>query len=313
MIIKNTARVVIFLLLLGFGGVSNSSEQSRVDKSTKLKKPKIYVSVPPLAYFVEQIGGNSFEIVTVIKPGQSPATFETTPKQLAKFSEAKIFFTAGVPFEKHLIKKLKTSFENLNIINTQTGIKLHHLEHQHHYGDTENNEETDEKSNLDPHTWLDPSLSKIMAKNIYDGLIRYYPADSLQYQQNLKMLLAGLDNIDSDIKHKLEPYKNRPFYCFHPAFGYFARAYNLKQIAIEVDGKEPSARQLANIIKNAKNTQKDKVKIIFTQPQFSDKSARAIAESVGAIVFPIDPLSKDYLNNLKEITGQLVLAFERKE
>ncbi len=304
MIIKISLQAVLLLILLiGSGGAVNSSEQNQ---SEKLKKTKIYVSVPPLAYFAERIGGDNFEIFAVIGPGQSPATFETTPKQFTEFSKAEIFFSAGVPFEKHLNKKLKAAFKNLNIVDTQKGIELQHLEHRHHHGDTEN--ETEEETNsLDPHTWLDPSLAKIMAQNIYDGLIKIYPTDSLVYRNNLNSLFEDLEKIDSFIKQELKPYAGRQFYIFHPAFGYFAKAYNLKQMAIEIEGKEPTVRQLTNIIEKAK---KDRVEIIFTQPQFSDKSARAIAESVGARVIPIDPLSKDFLNNLKEITKQLVMAFK---
>ncbi len=297
MIIKITFQAVLpLILLIASVSVAYSSGQNQSEK------PKIYVSVPPLAYFVERIGENNFEIVIVIGPGQSPATFETTPKQFTGFSKAEIFFGAGVPFEKHLNKKLKAAFKNLNIIDTQKGIELQNIEHHH-----DGHDETEETENLDPHTWLNPSLAKIMARNICDGLIKIYPADSSVYRNNLNLLLEDLKKIDSFIKQELKPYAGRRFYAFHPAFGYFSEAYNLKQMAIEIEGKEPSARQLADIIEKAKN---DDVKIIFTQPQFSDKSARAIAESVGARVIPIDPLSKDYLNNLKEITRQLVLAFE---
>ncbi len=299
MIIKFVMQTVLFcLILIGSKSIADSSVKGQP------QKPQIYVSVPPLAYFVERIGENNFEILTIIGPGQSPATLEITPKQLAEFSKAKIFFTAGVPFEKHLNKKLKDNFKNLNIIDTQKGIELHKIEHHHHENIEE--DETVETNNLDPHSWLDPTLAKIMAQNIYDELMRIYPTDSLGYQDNLNLLLEDLDKLDSYIKHELKPYAGRSFYTFHPAYGYFARVYGLKQIAIEIDGKEPSAKQLADIIKKAK---KDKIEIIFTQPQFSDKSARAIAESVGAAVIPIDPLSKDYLNNLKEITKQMVLAF----
>ncbi len=302
MIVKIIIQSALFcLMLIGSKSIADSSIKEQP------QKPQIYVSVPPLVYFAEQIAGDNFEIVTVIGPGQSPTTFETTPKQLANFAKAKIFFTAGVPFEKQLNKKLKSSFENLNIIDTQRGIDLQKIENHHH--DNIEEDQTDETGSLDPHSWLDPALATIMAQNIYDGLIRFYPADSLAYQDNLNLLLEDLDKLDSYIKQELKPYTGRSFYTFHPAFGYFAKAYDLKQIAIEVDGKEPSAKQLANIIEKAK---KDNVQILFTQPQFSDKSARAIAESVGAAVIPIDPLSKDYLNNLKEITKQLVLAFEKE-
>ncbi len=299
---RSFQKVILFLVLLGFGEITILSAQNQ---SGQLDKPKIYVSVPPLAYFVERICENDFEILTVIRPGQSPTTYETTPKRLAQFSKSKLFFTAGVPFEKQLNKKLKNTFKNLDLVDTQKGIKLTYIEHHHHHGDQHDDNDVEESS-LDPHTWLDPSHAKIMSQNIYNGLIKIFPTDSVAYKNNLNRLIEDLDELDSLIKQKLKPYADRQFYCFHPAFGYFAKAYDLHQIAIEVDGKEPSARQLADIIKKA---QKDKVEILFTQPQFSDKSARAIAKSVGAIVIPIDPLSKDYISNLKEITNQLVKAF----
>ncbi len=299
MIFKIIIQAALFcLLLIGSKSIADSSIKEQP------QKPQIYVSVPPLAFFAEQIAGDNFEIVTVIGPGQSPTTFETTPKQFAKFANAKIFFTAGVPFEKQLNKKLKSSFENLYIIDTQRGIDLQKIEH-HHHGDS-NEDHNDGINSLDPHTWLDPALSKMMAQNIYDGLVKFYPADSLMFQDNLNLILDELDKLDFYIRQELEPFAGKSFYTFHPAFGYFAKAYNLKQMSIEFEGKEPSARQLIGIIEKVR---KERVKIIFTQPQFSDKSARAIAESIGAAVIPIDPLSKDYLNNLKEITNQLVLAF----
>jgi zinc transport system substrate-binding protein len=296
----NLIKSAIILLIFCFGTGVYSSGQNRAEK------PKIYVSVPPLAFFVEQIGGNNFEVVTVIGPGQSPATFETTPRQLTQFSKSKIFFTAGVPFEKHLNEKLKSSFENLNIFDTQKGIKLQYLEHHHHHGSESLNIHEEENS-IDPHTWMDPSLAKMMAQNIFDGLIKIYPADSSQFRKNLNLLLDDLTDLDLYIKQELKPFEGSRFYTFHPAFGYFARAYNLVQKAIEMDGKEPSARQLADLIRKARE---DDVRVIFTQPQFSDKSARAIAESIDAHVIPIDPLSNDYLNNLKEITNHLVIALK---
>ena len=298
MIIKLVIQAVLFcLMLIGSNTVAGSS------KDEQIQKPQIYVSVPPLAYLAEQIAGDNFEVVSVIGPGQSPATFETTPKQMVKISKAVVYFSAGVPFEKHLNKKLQSNFENLNIVDTQKGIELQEIEHHHH---DHSHGKTEETNSLDPHSWLDPSLAKIMAQNIYDELTKIYPNDSMIYQNNLNLLFNNLDKIDSTIKIAIKPFQNQRFYTFHPAFGYFARAYGLNQIAIEVDGKEPSAKQLTNIIRKAKE---DKIEILFTQPQFSDKSARAIAESVGAAVIPIDPLSRDYLSNLKEITRQLINAY----
>jgi zinc transport system substrate-binding protein len=92
--------------------------------------------------------------------------------------------------------------------------------------------------------------------------------------------------------------KGKTFMVFHPSFGYFADAYGLRQEPIELEGKNPTGRQLAEIIRRARE---ERIRVIFVQPQFSRKSAEVVARSVGAVVMPIDPLARDYLANLERI------------
>ena len=265
------------------------------------EKPIIYVSIPPLAYFVNRIGGDDFDCRILIGPGQSPATYEATPKKLAELSEADVLFTIGVPFEKQLIKKVKATFQKLNIVNAQAGIELIHTSHRHDDADTDNKTEE-----LDPHTWLDPILAKIIAKNIYDEIERIYPGNN-NHLSNFNKLITDLEKLNEQISSQLLPLKGKTFYTFHPALGYFGRAYGLIQQSIEIDGKEPTARQMANLIEKAKA---ERARALFIQPQFSQKTAQFIAEAIGARLILVDPLAEDYLDNLKEIARQLVLAFE---
>jgi len=83
---------------------------------------------------------------------------------------------------------------------------------------------------------------------------------------------------------------------YHPSWGYFARTYGLNQIPIELEGKEPSPKELTQLIKLAK---KNSVQAIFIQPQFSQKSARALAQSIGAEVLTANPLAEDWAENLR--------------
>jgi len=299
---KNIFGILTSVLIFGFiflTGLSGAQTEAN-------KKATIFVSIPPLVFFAEYIGGNDFNIKTLIGPGQSPETFEITPRQFAAFADADLFFTVGVPFEKQLVGKIENSFKNLRIIDTQKGIDLVHMEPGHHHGGNEN-ESGEENDEIDPHTWLDPSLAKIIALNIYKALSETVPERKVIYLERLNKLNTALDSLRVDLGEQLAPYKNRTFYVFHPAFGYFANAFGLKQVAVETGGKEPGAQQLAGLITQIK---KEDIEILFVQPQFSEKSARTIADAVGAKIVPIDPLSSDYINNLKEITRQLVLAFK---
>ena len=85
---------------------------------------------------------------------------------------------------------------------------------------------------------------------------------------------------------------------FHPSWGYFAQAYNLKQIAVEVEGKAPKPKELIHLLKEAKE---EKVKAIFTQPEFSDTVAKIIAKELQIPVVKVSPLAANWSENLINI------------
>jgi len=145
---------------------------------------------------------------------------------------------------------------------------------------------------------MNPKLVKIQARNIQMALQQLDSLHRQEYEANLKAFLADLDRVDARISRSLAPFRGERMYVYHPAFGYFAEAYGLKQIPIEIEGKEPSARQLADLIDRAK---RDKVKVMFVQPQFSRKGAEIIAKAIGGVVVPINPLAPDYLENMEKI------------
>jgi len=250
----------------------------------------LFVSILPQAYFVERVGGSHIEVEVLVGPGQSPATFELTPQQMTKLTQADAYFRIGLPFEKQLVGKIRAALSDLRVVDTRRGIKLRTMEHEHH------------NDGSDPHIWLDPKLVKVQAATVCEELCRLDPVNVEAYKKNLETFKADLDEVDARITRALEPLKGRKFYVFHPSYGYFGDAYGLTQVAVEVEGKEPSARQLATLIDQAKE---DSVKVIFVQPQFSAKSAEAVAEAIGGVIVPIDPLARDYLRNLEDIAEKI--------
>jgi len=100
----------------------------------------------------------------------------------------------------------------------------------------------------------------------------------------------------------LAPVKGREFFVFHPAFGYFADRYGLKQTAVEYQGKAPGAKRLGDLAERLKN---EKVRAVFAQPQYSTAEARALAESTGAKLVTLNDLSPDYEANLEDIARTL--------
>lgn len=260
-----------------------------------------FVSILPQAYFLERVGGQHVSVEVLVGEGQSPATYEPSPQQMARLSSAKVYFAIGVPFEKNLLKKIRQSHKKLVIIETQKGVDYRHLETHHHDHDAKGGEKH-HHGTPDPHIWMDPNLVKVQATNICDALSKLDPANAEDYSRNLRLFISDLNQTDKRIRVALAPVKGKSMYVFHPAFGYFANSYGLRQIPIEIEGKEPGAKQLAAIIDKAK---KDGVRVIFVQPQFSTKSAQSIAGAVGGAVVPIDPLARDYLANLDRLASSI--------
>ncbi|MCK5125249.1 MAG: zinc ABC transporter substrate-binding protein [candidate division Zixibacteria bacterium] len=268
---------------------------------------KISVSILPQKYFVEQLFEPPLDVRVIIGPGQSPATYEPSPKQLAEFGKSSHYYTIGVPFEKHLVQKLRASFPKIDISDTQHGILLRHIE-DHSHAEHEGHDCSADKETLDPHLWLDPIIVKTIAQNMSSGYKTGNDDTNDSYKTMLSEFLIKLDRLDAYISRTLAPFKGQKLYVFHPSFGYFCDRYHLLQVAIETGGKEPSARQLAELITQAK---KEKIKTIIIQSQFSKKTAEAIASEIGAEVIALDPLAYDYINNMKYMADTIAKALSK--
>ncbi len=255
----------------------------------------VFVSILPQAYFVERVGGDRVDVSVMVGPGQSPATYEPIPRQMVELGKAKLFFRIGVPFEDVWMDRISKTNAKMKVIDTRRGIKLLPMK-THHHKATKQHTSLQKNGLKDPHIWTSIRLVKTQAQNICDALINLDPANKGYYQDNLRAFIDDLNNLDAEIVESLKGIRVPKFMVFHPAWGYFARDHGLDQIPIEIGGKEPGARDLINLIEEAKN---DGIKIIFVQKQFSEKSAEAIAAAIKGKIIQIDPLSKDYLNNMK--------------
>lgn len=261
---------------------------------------KAFVSVLPLKYFLERIGGERVQAQVMVGPGRSPATYEPTPKQMADLSRSRLYYRVGVPFETVWMERIAVLNPAMQIVDLREGLELrpladHHHDHDDHHHDHPAAEEAGEE--LDPHVWTDPQQVKKMAERIRDTLSAVDPAGADAYQNNFLTFAQELEDLDRRIRQMLAPVKARRFLVFHPAWGYFAAAYGLEQIAIESSGKEPGPRGLARLIDQAKS---DGISVIFVQPQFSRTTASTIAKAIAGQVVAIDPLAEDYLANMQQ-------------
>jgi zinc transport system substrate-binding protein len=157
---------------------------------------------------------------------------------------------------------------------------------------------------VDPHIWMSPISVIDQASIIAEELKKLDPDNSAVYEKNLFDFTQEMRELDSTLTRMLEPLRGETLLVYHPTFGYFADRYGLVQKAVEAGGKEPTPKQLEKLIETAK---KEKVALIFVQPQFSDKSSKAIADAIGARVVTINSLDENYLENLLHIAETLGL------
>ncbi len=267
----------------------------------------VFVSVAPLATLVKRIGGDRVVVETLAGPEQDPHGFSPTPRQLVALGESAAFFVVGMPFEKRLVEKLSDTSKGLRVIDVTGGIEKLELDEHHHHDhehDHDHGHAHHDEDMGDPHVWLSPALLKQQAVVIEHALHDLDPEGHDVFHRNLEALLADLDTLDAELRAALAPLKGSAFYVYHGAFGYFAKAYDLKQEAIEMGGRSPEPKRVFELIEAAKA---EGIKLVLVQPQFDTHSAEAIAEGIGGTVVPVNPMEEDVFATLR-LLGEKVRA-----
>ena len=271
----------------------------------------LFVSILPQKYFVEKIGGDLVDVSVMILPGASAATYEPKPNQMVTLSRAKIYFAIGVPFEKVWLKKIAGSNQQIHVVHTEKGIEKRPLARHSHVskdsGEGEHEDVENENHGVkDPHIWLSPLLVMIQARTILMALQEIDPNNQVYYEANYRKFMMELLEMDAEIRGIFgRKGKEIEFMVLHPSWGYFADEYGLKQIPIEVEGKEPKPAQMKALIEFAREKS---IKVIFVQPQFSTKRAKVIAKAIGGRIMFADPLAEDWGNNLREQALKIMTA-----
>lgn len=254
----------------------------------------VVVSVAPLKFFAERIGGDRVDASVMVPAGASPATYEPKPRQMVALTKAQLFVAIGVPFEKAWLPRIQSSNPDLTIVKGITGIELLQMQSHHH----DDHGHDDHDGIPDPHVWTSPTASKTLAGVILSALVQADPQGSDFYQKNYEQLLTEIDTLDAELHQMLDGKKDTRFLVYHPSWGYFARDYGLIQMPVELEGKKPGPKELAQIIRMA---QENNIKVVFAQPQFSEKSARIVADAIEGRIVEADPLAEDWANNLRRV------------
>ncbi len=241
----------------------------------------VVVGIPPLKYLAERIGGEQVRVSVLADGGASPETWEPGARDIVRLTGAELYIDLRLPFERTWLARLLAQHPALERVDCS--------------GDAD--------VLADPHLWTSPRRAIGIARCMSAAMAAAMPAAKPQFQARLAALEADLEQLDAEIQALAAATRQHSFLVHHASWGYLAHDYGLQQIAIEQDGHEPEPRQLAQVIERARA---EGLRVVFTERNRSSRSARVIAESLGARIEDLDPLAEDYLANLRTVARMLL-------
>ena len=268
-------------------------------KKPEAKKPQILVSIPSYEKLLNDIFADRYEVICVVPEGFNPHYFEVKPSDLNKIQNPEFWFGVNESFEKKLIETLSFRFSNLKYINLIETIPKNALENDHECDHHHHHDHHHDIDMVDNHIWMSPRLLELQLKFIKKTIPNLTKTEVVAFNQ----LETKLQNLDSKLSEKLRPCSGKAILVSHPSFGYFCKDYNIQQISIECEGKQPMPRDLENLEARLRNSS---IICVFSQPQFDQKGAILIAKKLNKPLYSIDPYSKNYFEMMNELEEKLL-------
>jgi zinc transport system substrate-binding protein len=281
--------LVIAAGVIGYFGYQN------LNANNSNGKIGVVVSIGPEVQWVNAVGGDKVNVTLMVPPDDDPHTYEPLPGQLKQVSNAKMYAEIGSPleFETNYMGKIEAANPNLLIVNCSQGITLMP------------NTAENESDTMDPHDWVDPKDAEVMVNNIYLGLVKVDPSDQAYFEKNRDNYEAQLETLDNYTAQTLKDKKGTDILIFHPAFGYYAKDYNLTQIAVMINDEEPSPQRIALLLNTAKA---DNITVMYNEPQYDPSYMQSIASQVNGKVLTVNDLDENYLQNMRNVANAFAQA-----
>ena len=287
---------LIFALLMAVTILSGCDSQDESSSGTLLgnasgnasHRIKVATTIPPLGDFVKAVGGEKVEVTVVVPPGAEPHTFEPTPSLMMNVAKANLYVMNGAGLEFWMDKLLEAN-KRMVVVDSSQGVAL--LEER--------------KGEIDPHVWISLRNAAFQVNNICSGLITVDPANKDYYIKNRDDYLQKLQSLDEELNQTFAGKKNRVFIVHHPAWTYFARDYDLSQVPLMENEKEPGPKYLGEMIDLAR---RNNITTIFIEPEYNPKAAEVIAREMNARIVTLDPLAENYYESMAYAGREIALS-----
>lgn len=270
-----------FLLLLIVSSCGGSGGRGPV-------KPSLCVSVAPQKYLLDAIVGDLYDVHVLIPENADPESYDPSMRAMKDLYDSSIFFSLGNEgFEKALIAKIKANFPELRIVSATAGLPL--------ITDTHGEESTD------PHVWGSVKTVAGIARNMTEALCLADPGHAETFRRNNMKLQASLDSLDREVRAKLS-HADGAFAIWHPSLSYFARDYSLRQLPLEVEGKEAAPGQFSRRLDDIRASG---AKVMFIEPLHGAERAEAMAEELNLKCVKINLGALDWPAQIRLIASSL--------
>ena len=192
----------------------------------KLTEGKVVtVTIEPQRFFAEKIAGDKFAIHCVVPSGQSPETYDPTPRQMMQIGQSEAYLQIGyIGFEQVWMQKIRENNPDLKIFDVSQGMQFvketEEEEHRHEgHGDGHHHH----AGGIDPHIWSSIEGAKVIAWNTLNAFIELDKENTEYYWKNYNDLLADIDKTEAEIKRSTRPVDRPYFYHLSSCFDLFCR------------------------------------------------------------------------------------------
>lgn len=279
------------MVLLGLAAFSCHKEKDT--------RPVLTVSIEAQRHILEQLVGDRYRVVTLLPAGADPEAFEPSMKSRRDVDNSELYFITGqLPFES-LISM--SAADNVRVINTSYEIEPIYGTHGHEHSVFLGNG-SDSTTFSDPHYWASVRNMRKMTQVMARELQRIDPDNANDYNRRYLAIDAHLDSLDEAFSEALSNVKPRTFLVWHPTLAYFARDYDLEQLAVCDDNKEVSINALRAIMDEAVA---DSVKVFFAQGYCTAGQADAIHAGTNTRRVDINLTGYDWEDQFKLIVDEL--------
>ncbi len=259
----------------------------------------VVASIRPLAFIAAGIADGVTGTQVLLPDGASPHDYALKPSDLKKIKQADLFVWVGPELEMFLEKPISTLPQNKRLalaeqknIHSLLMSEAHEEEESHEHASEANHDEDHghhHHGEYNMHIWLSPEIANLAALDIYERLVGLYPDQKDKLDVNLRKFKENMAQSDKKIASILVSAKNKGYFVFHDAYGYFEKHYQLAPLGHFTINPEiqPGAQKLHQI-----RTQlvEHKAQCVFAEPQFRPAVIESVAKNTGVKMGTLDPL-----------------------